>query len=455
MLEKGNVSDHNPLLGFVPIGRKLSTEEQDQVERSEKKIKRSSHEYTGESTVPVSYADLYAEKDDAHGEEGRISYKQSLLGKDDGDEEQRRISEEEEDENMDERDHEFAGLSIVEKTLGQYDCPVLVLSKREETRISRPWRQGVIVKLMGRRIGYKAVETRLKQMWVRKGVISIIDLGMEYFLVYFSNEEDYDKVLEEGPWMIYEYYLIVREWCPNFHPKSATIESAAVWVRIPDLPIEYYDAKVLNFIGNRIGRTVKVDKNTLFQERGKYARLCVEVDLTKPVLAMFELKNTIYKIEYEGLHMLCLACGKFGHYVDGCPAKQMHHVNQSSGENVQNQASEESSHTRGVKDNEGKESPWVVVQKPRRPRKTKDGGNNGGGVVGVGKQGARVNAGGSRFQVLEGVLDDTTNEGEATQLVPAEVLDVDPPRHDKGRINGRIEGAQKVTKSGAIIVERK
>jgi hypothetical protein len=34
-------------------------------------------------------------------------------------------------------------------------------------------------------------------MWVRKGVISIIDLGMEYFLVYFSNEEDYDEVLEE------------------------------------------------------------------------------------------------------------------------------------------------------------------------------------------------------------------------------------------------------------------
>jgi hypothetical protein len=31
-------------------------------------------------------------------------------------------------------------------------------------------------------------------------------------------------------------------------------------VRIPDLPIEYYDAKVLTFIGNRIGKTVKVDK---------------------------------------------------------------------------------------------------------------------------------------------------------------------------------------------------
>jgi hypothetical protein len=139
--------------------------------------------------------------------------------------------------------------------------------------------------------------------------------------VYFSNEEDYTKSLEEGPWLIYDHYLVVREWCPNFYPGSATIDKTAVWVRIPDLPIEYYDAKVLHFIGNRIGKTVKVDKNTLFQERGKYASICVEVELNKPLLAMFELKDRIYKIEYEGLHMLCFTCGRFGQYVEGCPEK--------------------------------------------------------------------------------------------------------------------------------------
>ncbi|MCI33591.1 hypothetical protein A2U01_0054808, partial [Trifolium medium] len=110
---------------------------------------------------------------------------------------------------------------------------------------------------------------------------------------------------------------------------------ASVWVRIPDLPIEYYDAKVLHFIGNRIGKTVKVDKNTLFQERGKYARLCVEVDLTKTLLATFELKGRFYKIEYEGLHMLCRTCGKFGHYIEGCPEKK--NANLDGNQNVQTQ----------------------------------------------------------------------------------------------------------------------
>jgi hypothetical protein len=79
----------------------------------------------------------------------------------------------------------------------------------------------------------------------------------------------------------------------------------AVGVRISGLPIEYYDSRVLKNIGNKIGSTVKVDKNTVMQERGKYARLCVEVDLTKPLLAMFMIKGRKYNVEYEGLHLLC------------------------------------------------------------------------------------------------------------------------------------------------------
>jgi hypothetical protein len=53
---------------------------------------------------------------------------------------------------------------VEEQKIGNYDCPAFVLSKTEEKRIYRPWRRGVIVKLLVRRIWYKALETRLKQM---------------------------------------------------------------------------------------------------------------------------------------------------------------------------------------------------------------------------------------------------------------------------------------------------
>lgn len=75
----------------------------------------------------------------------------------------------------------------------------------------------------------------------------------------------------------------------------------------------YYDARVTTLIRNRIGALIKVDRNSLSRERGKYARLCVQVDLTKLLLAMIAIKGRPYKIEYEGLQLLCLSCGSFGH----------------------------------------------------------------------------------------------------------------------------------------------
>jgi hypothetical protein len=113
------------------------------------------------------------------------------------------------EDNLDEIDIE--GIKVEEQKLGNYECPIFVLSKAEEKRIHRPWKRGVIVKLLGRRIGYKALETRLKQMWVKKGIINIIDLGNDYYLVTFSHEFDHGTTLMNGPWFIYDHYLTVKE----------------------------------------------------------------------------------------------------------------------------------------------------------------------------------------------------------------------------------------------------
>jgi hypothetical protein len=152
----------NPLLGFTETDRQLSVEETNQVERSEKKVKRKATEYTGESSMPVSYADVYEQGQVANGENAKLSYKQSLLGEDAGQELNNHNVEMDAEEEIDE--DEFASLQVVEKKVGPYDCPEFILSEREESRIQKPWRQGLIVKLMGRRIGYKALETRLKQI---------------------------------------------------------------------------------------------------------------------------------------------------------------------------------------------------------------------------------------------------------------------------------------------------
>lgn len=47
--------------------------------------------------------------------------------------------------------------------------------------------------------------------------------------------------------------------------------------------------------------------------RGKFAILCVEMDLNKPLLEHFILRESNFREEYEGLYTLCFTCGRFRH----------------------------------------------------------------------------------------------------------------------------------------------
>jgi hypothetical protein len=353
----------NPLLGFVTDHHATSTDVEDQRERSSKKVRERVN-----MVVLEEGGEGMKEGISTHDTATIVSksYKETVVGSPTGADERGKQGGRDESEGVMEEEEGVVPVEgkIEEQKVGDIDCPAFSFSIKEEQRIHQPWKQGVIVQLLGRKIGYRALENRLKQLWVRKGVIQIVDLSHDFYLVTFTSLEDQCRALTEGPWMIYDHYLVVSPWSANFDPASATVTKTAVWVRFSGLPIEYYDSRILHFIGNRIGRTVKVDKNTLLQERGKYARLCVEVDLSKPLLAMFELKGRHYKVEYEGLHLLCLACGRFDHYSGECANKPKPASNgggvvpsvEGGGEKVGN----------------AREGPWTVVQKTRRPRKGKE-----------------------------------------------------------------------------------
>ncbi|XP_028059208.1 uncharacterized protein LOC114262941 [Camellia sinensis] len=69
-----------------------------------------------------------------------------------------------------------------------------------------------------------------------------------------------------------DHYLTVRRWEPDFKPYEAGEVATALWVRFPQLPIEYYNEKVLFHIAKAIGKPLKIDLNIAMSTRGRYAR---------------------------------------------------------------------------------------------------------------------------------------------------------------------------------------
>ncbi|KAI9126827.1 hypothetical protein K1719_002423 [Acacia pycnantha] len=179
----------------------------------------------------------------------------------------------------------------------------------------------VVIKLMGRRIGYRQLRMKLQNLWKPIGQCKLIDLEDDCFLVRFKEDLDYQNALLNGPWVIFGHYLTVHPWSPSFRPQEHVINQVMGWIRLPNLPARYYHKSIIRSIGSVFGEVIRVDYNTDSGDRGKFARLAVSIDLTKPLISKIQVDGEIIFVEYEGLPTICFACGRYGHLQDSCPER--------------------------------------------------------------------------------------------------------------------------------------
>lgn len=79
-----------------------------------------------------------------------------------------------------------------------------------------------------------------------------------------------------------------------------------------------FDEEALAEMGDLVGNTVKVDPISVEAYRGRYTRVCVEVDLSQPLLPSITVLDEPQLVEYEGLHLICFSCGMYGHCSESC-----------------------------------------------------------------------------------------------------------------------------------------
>lgn len=160
-----------------------------------------------------------------------------------------------------------------------------------------------------------------------------------------------------------------------FLQDAASVKKIAIWVRIPRLPLELYNSNFLWRIGSGLGTMLKIDRLTSIHSRGQYARICVEMDLDKPLKSFILIRGHRLFLEYEGLHLICFQCGKYGHKATQCgnlagkedkegPSNaQVSRTNNNSQPDV---GSNTKNLTTTSQENLGKFGPWMVASRRQR-----------------------------------------------------------------------------------------
>jgi hypothetical protein len=239
---------------------------------------------------------------------------------------------------------------------------VIKFSKELKQRIRAPWNTSLIVKVFGRSVGYMFLVNKLKSLWRMAGNFSCVDLGLGFFLVRFDSCDGFEHVLKAGPWFVGDYFLSLRPWVPDFRASEAIVSSVAIWVRLPELPIEYYQKDSLMHIGKGLGPVLRVDYNTAAGTRGRFARICVQLDVDKPLARTIRVGKAKLAVVYEGIGQLCFHCGKIGHRLDWCPSRSPAVPATNSPSSPVKVDIPNAEETKGF-------GPWMIVQRRKRQAK--------------------------------------------------------------------------------------
>ncbi|XP_016480566.1 uncharacterized protein LOC107801708 [Nicotiana tabacum] len=201
------------------------------------------------------------------------------------------------------------------------------ITLEDKQRIYYLWKYSLIIKLHGKRILHQILKQKIQELWKINENFPLIDLGNDYFIVKLQKKENMNVILQKGPWFIYGFFLSIQRWQPNFVAMNAKQNYSAVWIRLPQLPTEFYDGQILQKIGGAIGKLLKVDACTSSPLRGRYARLCIELPMEEPVKKFIYIDSHRQLIHYEADNFLCKTCGRLGHKTTSClyeksPAKE-------------------------------------------------------------------------------------------------------------------------------------
>ena len=91
-----------------------------------------------------------------------------------------------------------------------------------------------------------------------KGSFWRLHLGSKgFFTISFINLEDRDRVLDGGPYFYHSAGLWLRPWKHKLCQGKEDMRVALVWIRLYSLPCEYWDPKILEDLGNCLGKFIK------------------------------------------------------------------------------------------------------------------------------------------------------------------------------------------------------
>ncbi|KAK6146676.1 hypothetical protein DH2020_020545 [Rehmannia glutinosa] len=113
--------------------------------------------------------------------------------------------------------------------------------------------------------------------------IDIEVVGENLFILEFTNPVDRRRALRGGPWHIFNNLIIFKELKGVQNPETLDFSTWEVWTQCHNLPVTYMQEEILQWIGNKIGKVIEIDKGDREVLLGRFARIKIRLEISQPL----------------------------------------------------------------------------------------------------------------------------------------------------------------------------
>ncbi|KAL0304843.1 UNVERIFIED_CONTAM: hypothetical protein Sangu_3064700 [Sesamum angustifolium] len=154
-----------------------------------------------------------------------------------------------------------------------------------------------------------------------KGAFTVSLINTKHALISLTNESDYNRLWLRRIWILNGFPMRVFKWSPTFTPDHES-SIVPIWVCLPELPAHLFRKDALFAIARNIGTPLQIADSTFNQSNLANARVCVEIDLLKPLLKEIDIQicgtTIVQSIVYEHIPSYCSLCKHVGHCDADC-----------------------------------------------------------------------------------------------------------------------------------------
>ncbi|XP_062080287.1 uncharacterized protein LOC133785043 [Humulus lupulus] len=183
------------------------------------------------------------------------------------------------------------------------------------------WKSAMACVVLGANPPFSVFEGFIKRLWGKLGIERISRMNVGHTIVKFRDVATRDMVLESCVVHFDRKPILLRPWSTDFD-KMRLVKSVSVWIRLPDLGLQYWDLKSLSALVSTIGKPMMIDKVTKDRSMMKFARVLVDVEIsddTQFINFINERGQLIEQvIEFEWLPNHCSNCKSLGHTFASC-----------------------------------------------------------------------------------------------------------------------------------------